>query len=151
MRKIGIGALVLVTVIGLGLLAMAGKPLVRANGELWTELHIAGQWFEIQFTFNVQDRGEEGDHGTLSLRIFDHWTGKLVAVGVSTNVVDVLPNEGWVCFSAAMRVVMQDEDYYVPIGYDLYPFRAFDGGDAPDQFGMFGMLLPILSGHVTVK
>ena len=149
MRRVG--ALALIAVVGLALCAVASKPVVQAHGELWTELHIAGQWFDIQFAFNVQDHGEEGDRGTISLRIFDHWTGKLVAVGVSTSVFDVYQDDAYVYFSAVMRVVRLDEEYYVPLHYPWFPFWALDGEDVPDEFGMFGTTLLVHHGKVTAK
>jgi hypothetical protein len=138
--------------VGWCLSVTAGKPLVQAHGELWTEIHIAGQYFDIQFAFDVQDRGAN-DHGTISLRIFDHETGKLVAVGVSTRVFDVYQtNDDWVYFTATFRVSRFDDDYYLPLHIGSFLFWAFDGGKSgPDGFGMLGQVLPILKGRITVK
>jgi len=152
MRRIGIGALVVMLVASLCLPAIAGRSVVQAHGELWTEIHIARQYFDIQFAFNVQDRGTN-DHGNISLRIFDHETGKLVAVGISARVFDVYQaDDGWVYFTATFRVPRFDEDYYLPLHIGAYLFRAFDGGKGgADGFGMLAQTLPILKGKVTVK
>jgi len=152
MKRIGIGALVVMMVAALCLSATAGKPVVQAHGELWTEIHLAGQYFDIQFAFSVKDRGTN-DHGNISLRIFDHWTGKLVAVGISTDVFDVYQaDDGWVYFTATFRVPRLDEDYYLPLHIGSYLFWARDGGGGgTGEFGMLGQLLPILKGKVTVK
>lgn len=150
MRRNVVGVLVVILLIGLSLATLAAKPIVKAHGEFWTDIHIAGQWFDIQFAFNVQDRGQENDHGALSMRIFDHWTGKLVAVGVSPRIVEVFVDEGWVVFYAELRVTRFDEDYYLPLHYPLYEFRAFDGGDS-DQFMMFARPMPIYSGKIVIR
>lgn len=152
MKRIGIGALAVVMVVGLCLSTLAGKPVVQVHGELWTEIHIAGQYFDIQFASSVKDRGAN-DHGNISLRIFNHWTGKLVAVGVSTNVLDVCQAEhGWIVFTATFRVPRFDDDDDLPLHIGAYLLRARDEGkDGADGFGMLGQLLPILKGKVTMK
>lgn len=127
--------------------AMSAEPLATAHGEFWTDLHIFGQWYGMQFAFNVQDRGEnERDNGSISMRIFDNWTGKLVAVVVSTDVQDVVydADTGWISFSPILRVTRGDLPA-VPIGV----FQAYD--DAPDEFKMLNIPLPIHKGNIVIR
>jgi len=149
MKRFAIVGLVGLLVIGIGLTTLAGKPLLRAHGEIETELHLAGQWFSIQLTFNVQDRGED-DHGNLSMRIFDNWTGKLVAVGITYGKMDVYPIGDWVFFASPLRTTYFDEEYYLPLHLDVVWFQAYDGG-ADDQFRILNAFVPVLKGKISVK
>lgn len=148
MRNATIGVLVGLLLIGIGFSSFAAKPAVRAHGEFWTELHIANQWLDLQFAFNVRDQGED-DHGNLSMRIFDHWTGKLIAVGLSFGEMDVFVVSGWVLFTTAMRTSYFDEDYYLPLP-SVILFQAFDGGE-DDQFKLFTAPLPVNKGKIVVR
>jgi hypothetical protein len=102
----------------------------------------------MQFVFNVQDRGED-DHGHLSMRIFDHGTGKLVAVGITSGEMDVAIAGDWVLITTALRTPYFDEDYYLPLPYDEFLFQAYDGGDS-DQFKLLAIPLPILKGGIVI-
>ena len=149
MRRIVCGILVGLLVVGMGLAGLAARPAIRAQGQFWTELHIAGQWFDMQLVFNVQDRGED-DHGNLSMRIFDHWTGKLIAVGLSYGEMNVFGVGDWVLFETPMRTSYFDEDYYLPFHYPLFLFQAYDGGDN-DQFKLFNTQLPVEKGKIVIQ
>jgi len=149
MKRIATVALVGLLLIGIAITAMAGKPLITAHGEFKTEFHIAGQWLDIQISFNVQDRGEV-DHGNLSLRIFDHWTGKLVAVGLTYGEMDVYPIGDWVFFASRVRMAYFDDDYYLPLHIDVFWFQAYDGG-RNDQFKLLNAPLPLLEGKIIVN
>ncbi|MBE0636247.1 hypothetical protein IH601_09645 [Candidatus Bipolaricaulota bacterium] len=151
MRRVGVlGVVVAMLVLCVGSFVLAARPVAQAHGEFWTDLHIAGQWFDMQFAFNVQDRGAEGDHGTLSMRIFDHWTAGLVAVGVSTAIDDVFLEDGWIVFYAVLRFPRFDDTYFLPLNLPLYEFRAFDGGD-DDLFKMLAVPLPIYKGNIVIR
>lgn len=148
MRRIVCGVLVGMLVVGVCLTGLSAGPLLRAQGEFNTELHIAGQWLDIQIAFSVQDRGEN-DHGHLAMRIFDHLTGKLVAVGLSYGEMDVFADGDWVVFTTALRTPFFDENYYLPLHLDLILFQAYDGG-ADDQFKLFSLPLPV-DGRIVIR
>lgn len=148
MRQIVVGLLVGMLLIAIGLTALSAKPLLRARGNFWTELHFAGQWFDIHFTFDVHDRGED-DHGNLLMRIFDHEDGNLVAVGHSYGEMDVFVVGEWVLFNTPIRTSFYDEDYFLPLQLPTLLFQAFDGGDA-DQFKLLNIPLVISKGKVVV-
>jgi hypothetical protein len=147
MRRIVGGILVGVLLVGISFAGLSAKPLLIAHGEFWTDMHRWGQWYDIQLAFNVQDRGEE-DHGSLSLRLFDHRTGELLDVFVSTEVFDVhIPEEGGVAFVARLRSVKG----LFPLPAAGISFWAYDGGGAePDQFRMIGPL-PIYRGNIVIR
>lgn len=149
MKRIASGVLVGFLLIGLGLPVLAGQPEVRAHGEFWADFHFAGQRFDMQFSFCVQDRGEN-DHGNLSMRIFDHWTGKLVAVGVTYGRMDVFTVGDWVLFVSALRTTYFDEDYYLPLHIPEFLFQAYDGG-MDDQFKLMNAPLSILEGKIVIR
>ena len=149
MKRFAIVGLVGLLVMGIGLTTLAGNPLLRAHGEIKTELHLAGQWFHIQLTFNVQDRGED-DHGNLSMRIFDNWTGKLIAVCISHGQMEVYPIGDWVFFATRIRTPFVDETYYFPFHIEEFWFQAYDGG-ADDQFRILNAFVPVLKGKICVK
>jgi hypothetical protein len=128
------------------LAAVGAKPGATAHGQFQTELFFAGQWLDVQVAFNVQDRGEEDDHGSLSMRLFDHWTGELIGVVVSPEIwnVDLTP-DGGVYFVASLRLAKGSAT--IPA---TGQFWVKDGGDA-DEFRMGPFVLPILKGGIAVR
>ncbi|UCF10371.1 MAG: hypothetical protein JSW65_01440 [Candidatus Bipolaricaulota bacterium] len=151
MRTCASVMLVVVVLFASSLAAVCARPAVTAHGEFQSQFHIAGQWFEVQIAFNVQDRGDVGDRGNLSMRAFDHWTGKLVAVLVSEGEMDVFLDGDWVLFTTALRPTFFDPDYYLPL--HLFPavtFQALDGGE-DDEFKVFLAPLPVEKGKIVVR
>lgn len=133
MRRIWIVGLAVILLVAVSLSVLSDKPIVRAHGEFWSFVQVGKFSFDIQLTFNVQGRGEEGegDHGSLSIRYFDPVTGKLVAVVISTDVRDVyIPEEGWIGFWADFRVPKGSSS--LP-GFRTVECQAYDGG-ATDEF-----------------
>lgn len=149
MKRVALGFLVGLLLVGVSFAAFAGKPLVRAHGELKTDLHFAGQWLDLHFSFNVKDC-EDADQGNLSMRIFDHWSGKLIAVALSYGTIDVSVVGDWVIIWSPMRTSFFDTDYYLPVHRDQILFQAYDGGNV-DQFKLFNVPLTIHQGKVIIR
>ena len=150
MRKAVVALFIALAVLTVAVTGFAGKPEIQAHGQLRTEISLAGVWFDVQIAFNVQDRGDRGDHGNLSMRIFHKEIGSLVAVGVSVGSMDVTESGGWVIITTPIRVAFYDDTYYLPLHYPVYTFQAFDGGSA-DEFVLMGRWVPILKGKIVIN
>jgi hypothetical protein len=134
-----------VLLLTLSLLVSAAKPEILARGELRGPLYLAGQSLELQIAFNVHGRGDQGDIGSISIRVFDQTTGKLLGVMVSSAIryVEIM-GDGGVYFQARLRFVAGVE----PTGPEWWFFRAYDD---PDRFFLLGPEIPIDRGKVFVR
>lgn len=136
--KLAILTAVLLLVAGLSV--SAAKPAVSAHGELritWPRPALGTVW-SIQLAFNVQSRGALGSHGTISMRVFDQPSGKLVGVALSTCVYGLeVVSPGKVVFLAEFTAAGGGP---MP-GPPVWEFWATDGGSTgPDEF----LVLPLV-------
>ena len=145
MQRAGLVVMAVALAVAAGLSAAAAKPLISAHGELRGSLHLAGDALDLQIAFNVQGRGAEGDHGSISIRVFDQFTGKLAGVMVSTGIrfIEIMA-DGGVYFQAALRLAGGG----TPPGPPWWFFRVYDG---PDRFFLLGPEIPIDRGKIFVR
>lgn len=144
MRRTGLVVMAVALLIAASLPALATKPLISAHGQLRGSLALGGS-FDLQIAFNVQGRGAQGDHGSISIRAFDQSTGKLASVIISTGIKDVyiMEDEG-VCFLATLSLIGGGT---LP-GPEWCVFRVYDD---PDRFFILGSEIPIDSGKIFVR
>jgi len=126
----------------------AAKPLHTAHGQLWATLQQPNGIIRVvQVVFNVQDRGDQGFHGTASVRFFVDQDKSLGGVLQSLYISDLqFTPDGDLFFTVWVR--------WVGPGNPIWPLAVWakDGGEE-DQFGMLspGHVVLDLTGKIVVR
>ena len=146
MRRRWLVLLIGLIVVASGVVAVANGPLMMARGRFSARVHFAGMALEMRVGLNVQDHGPNGaDQGKLSVRVYEMYTGDLLAVLASSDVRDVMPWIDGMVFTADMQVVFG----FLPIP-GTFEIRLVDapGGD---MIALFGLWMDVERGYLIIQ